>query len=80
MIGAIELVKNRKAKEKLPAELRIPFKIAQKALDFGLLIRPLGNVIYFMPPYIITAEQIKNMLFLTRCAFKEVIHHELSNM
>lgn len=80
MIGAIELVKDPKTKEKLPAELRIPFKIAQKALDFGLLIRPLGNVIYFMPPYIITAEQMKNMLFLTHCAFKEVIHDELSNL
>ncbi len=80
MVAAIELVKDVKTKEKLPAELRIPFKIAQKALDFGLLIRPLGNIIYFMPPYIITEEQMQNMLFLTHCVFKEVIHGELSNL
>lgn len=80
MIGAIELVKNRTTKDKLPAELRIPFKIAQKALDYGLLIRPLGNVIYFMPPYIITEEQMQNMLFLTHRVFKEVIHEQLSDL
>lgn len=29
-----------------------------RALELGVLLRPLGNVIYFMPPYIITIEQI----------------------
>ena len=24
----------------------------------GALLRPLGNVVYFLPPYIITSEQI----------------------
>lgn len=80
MVGAIELVKNPQTKEKLPPDLRIPYKIAKKALEFGLLIRPLGNVIYFMPPYIITEEQMENMLFLAHCAFKEVINEELSNL
>lgn len=30
----------------------------QKALQKGLLMRPLGDTIYFMPPYIITEEEI----------------------
>lgn len=29
-----------------------------RALALGVLLRPLGNVIYFMPPYIITIEEI----------------------
>lgn len=80
MVGAIELVKNRSTKEKLSPDLRIPFKIALKALQFGVLIRPLGNVIYFMPPYTITEEQMQNLLFLTHCAFKDVINEELPNL
>ena len=28
--------------------------MAREFLDRGLLIRPLGNVVYFMPPYAIT--------------------------
>lgn len=27
------------------------------ALDRGILLRPIGNTVYFMPPYVITAEQ-----------------------
>jgi adenosylmethionine-8-amino-7-oxononanoate aminotransferase len=27
-------------------------------LERGLLLRPLGNVLYFMPPYVITDDQV----------------------
>ena len=33
--------------------------VFQKALQKSLLLRPLGNTIYFMPPYIITQQQIR---------------------
>jgi adenosylmethionine-8-amino-7-oxononanoate aminotransferase len=29
-----------------------------KALEYGLLIRPIGHTVYVMPPYILTKEQI----------------------
>ena len=32
--------------------------VHQEGLKRGLLLRPLGNTIYFMPPYVITNEQI----------------------
>lgn len=32
-------------------------RITAAALDRGLLLRPLGNVLYFMPPYAITPDQ-----------------------
>jgi adenosylmethionine-8-amino-7-oxononanoate aminotransferase len=28
-------------------------------LERGLLLRPLGNVLYFMPPYVITDEEVE---------------------
>ena len=28
------------------------------ALERGALLRPLGDVVYFMPPYVITPEEI----------------------
>ena len=44
-------------------------RLAQAFLDRGLLLRPLGNVLYFMPPYIVTEsetswalEQIREVL------------------
>ncbi len=32
-------------------------RLAAEFLARGLLLRPLGNVVYFMPPYAITAEE-----------------------
>ncbi|MGB7569268.1 MAG: adenosylmethionine--8-amino-7-oxononanoate transaminase [Chitinivibrionales bacterium] len=72
MVGAIELVKNKKTKEKLPAEKRLPFFIARKALEHGLLIRPLGDVLYFIPAYIITEEEMDLMLQTAKKAIKDV--------
>ena len=44
--------------------------ISQKALDAGLLLRPLGNTIYFMPPYCITKQQLERVYIVTQ----EVLH------
>ena len=41
---------------------RIGVKIYEYALSQGVLLRPLGNVIYFMPPYIISYEEIDKMI------------------
>ncbi len=59
MILAIELVKNKQTREPFPWQERRGQKVYQYALSKGVLLRPLGNVIYFMPPYIITAEQLE---------------------
>ena len=40
------------------------------ALESGLLLRPLGNTVYFMPPYIIDEEEM-NFLLETTCALLE---------
>jgi adenosylmethionine-8-amino-7-oxononanoate aminotransferase len=44
-------------------------RLAQAFLDRGLLLRPLGNILYFMPPYVVTPtetgwalEQIREVL------------------
>jgi|WetSurMetagenome_2_1015567.scaffolds.fasta_scaffold00027_18 adenosylmethionine---8-amino-7-oxononanoate aminotransferase len=74
MIGAVELVADRKSKSPFPPEKRIPFRIAQKALGKGIILRPLGNVLYFVPPYIITPEQIDVMTEATARSIEEILH------
>ena len=59
MILAIELVKNKHTHEPFPWQERRGQKVYQYALSKGVLLRPLGNVIYFMPPYIITEDQLE---------------------
>ncbi|QPQ35288.1 adenosylmethionine--8-amino-7-oxononanoate transaminase [Lysinibacillus sp. JNUCC-52] len=65
-VGAIELVANREMKEPFSSEERIGYQIYKRALTKGLLIRPLGNVLYFMPPYIITDEEMQFMIQTTK--------------
>jgi len=58
MILAIELVKNKRTREPYPWQERRGLKVYQYALSQGVLLRPLGNVIYFMPPYIVTENEL----------------------
>jgi len=58
MILAIEMVKNKHTREPYPWQDRRGLKVYQYALSKGVLLRPLGNVVYFMPPYIITEEEL----------------------
>jgi adenosylmethionine-8-amino-7-oxononanoate aminotransferase len=77
MIGAIELVADRKTKKKLPAEKRLVFTVCRKAIEKGLLIRPLGDVIYFVPSLLITKNEIDEMFGILRDALKETIDETL---
>lgn len=65
LINAIELVKNKSTKEAFDPKLRTGYQIYKKALKKGVLLRPLGDVIYFNPPLII---EPKDMVFVTDIA------------
>lgn len=41
-------------------------ELVTKLLAKGLLIRPLGNILYFMPPYIISNEEMTYMINTTK--------------
>jgi len=61
-VGAIELIGSADADRKGPRHRggyldEIGPRLAAAFLDRGLLLRPLGNVLYFMPPYVITDEE-----------------------
>lgn len=71
MVGAIELVKDKETKEPFPSKDRVGYQIYKIALEKGLLLRPLGNILYFMPPYVITKDEINIMIEKTNEAIRE---------
>lgn len=61
MILAIEMVKNKATKEAFDWRERRGIKVYQYALTQGALLRPLANVVYMMPPYVITEDEIDRL-------------------
>jgi len=66
MILAIEMVRNKKTREPFPWQERRGLRVYRHALDQGALLRPLGNVIYFMPPYVINEREIDQLAVIAR--------------
>jgi adenosylmethionine---8-amino-7-oxononanoate aminotransferase len=66
MIVAIEFVRNKASREPYPWQERRGLRVYQHALSRGVLLRPVGNVVYFMPPYVITRDEIDLMVNVAR--------------
>jgi adenosylmethionine---8-amino-7-oxononanoate aminotransferase len=69
MILAIEMVQDRASREPYPWQERRGLKVYQHGLANGVLLRPLGHVVYFMPPYVVDEEDIALM---TRTAIEGI--------
>ena len=61
MILAIEMAKDKQKREPYPWQERRGLRVYKHGLKRGVLLRPVGNVIYFMPPYVITPDEIAFM-------------------
>lgn len=61
MVLAIEMAADKSTRTPYPWQERRGLRVYQHALSRGALLRPLGNVVYFMPPYVITPEQIDTL-------------------
>jgi adenosylmethionine-8-amino-7-oxononanoate aminotransferase len=62
MIAAIELVADKASRTPFPAADRRGLRVYRHGLENGALLRPLGNIVYFMPPYCITEDEIDFMV------------------
>ena len=65
MICALELVKNRETKEAFSFRERVGWKIYLEGLKKGLILRPLGNIVYLWLPLSTTLAQIDEITELT---------------
>ena len=64
MIAAMELT--GKNKERFAFEERVGYQVYLEGLKRGVFMRPLGDVVYFIPPLVITEEEIEVMLNTAR--------------
>jgi adenosylmethionine-8-amino-7-oxononanoate aminotransferase len=62
LMGRVELVRDKAAREPYDWEEKMGWKVAYAAREAGVLIRPLGNVVVIMPPLAISLENLRMML------------------
>ena len=73
LIHAIELVKDPEAKTPLDAKKRTGYAIYKKALERGLVLRPLGDILYFNPPLNITRDELGTAIELAHESITDIL-------
>jgi adenosylmethionine-8-amino-7-oxononanoate aminotransferase len=66
MILAIEMVRDKANRTPYDWRERRGLRVYRHALENNVLLRPVGNVVYFMPPYVITQDQIDQLVDVAR--------------
>jgi adenosylmethionine-8-amino-7-oxononanoate aminotransferase len=71
MIVAFELTQNADRRTPFDPARRVGLQAYRAALERGVVLRPLGDVLYWMPPYCVTPEQLELLAATTRAAVEE---------
>ena len=73
LIHAVELVEDREAKRPFDPSRRLGYAIYRRALRHGLLLRPLGDVLYFNPPLNIGRDDLDTAITRMKQSMDEVL-------
>ena len=71
MVG-IEVVEDRDTKRSFPWEQSTGARICRRARDLGMITRPLGDVVVFLPPLVTSDEDLAAMAAILYAAVKDV--------
>jgi adenosylmethionine-8-amino-7-oxononanoate aminotransferase len=71
MIVAFELAPDGNRRAAFDPGLRLGLRAYRAALERGVVLRPLGDILYWMPPYCIDEEQLQLLAETTRAAIVE---------
>lgn len=66
LIAAVEMAPGGDRQSHYPWQERRGLRVYRHGLARGVLLRPLGNVVYFMPPYVTTPDEIDLMVQVAR--------------
>ncbi|GAB3104347.1 adenosylmethionine--8-amino-7-oxononanoate transaminase [Lysobacter terrae] len=71
MIVAFELTRNGDKRTPFESERRVGLRAYRSALSRGVLLRPLGDILYWMPPYCIDDDALRLLADVTRTAIDD---------
>jgi adenosylmethionine-8-amino-7-oxononanoate aminotransferase len=71
MIVAFELTRDGDKRTPFDPALRVGLRAYRAALERGVVLRPLGDILYWMPPYCVDEAQLQLLADVTRAAIDE---------
>ena len=72
LMGALEMVADKRTKTAFPGQLDVSERVSRQALKNGLICRPLGAAVVLAPPFIVTEAQIEELFSILRRTLDEV--------
>ena len=72
LMTGIDLVKEKKTRKPYPWKDRIGIRVCNRARELGMILRPLGNVVVFMPPLVSSESEIEAMINILKQAIQDV--------
>ncbi len=79
LMAGIEIVADKKTKEPYPPEKKIGQRVVRKVREKGVILRPLGDIIVFMPPLSSTDDEIEHLIRSAAWAMDAVLKEEAAN-
>lgn len=76
LIGAIELVKNKKTRERFPEDMSVGYRCRKHCFANGLVMRAIGDTMVLSPPLVITHAEIDELFGLAHKCI-DLIAHEI---
>ena len=75
-VGGVELVADRESKTAFDWKTHRGRNVCQRAIDQGVWLRPLGDVIVLMPPYCVENEEIDLLINAAKTAIQAEFAHD----
>jgi adenosylmethionine-8-amino-7-oxononanoate aminotransferase len=72
LLARVELVKSKLTKAPFAPDRRVGFRVSEEALKHGLIVRPLGDVLTFSPPLILSDQEAEFIADTTMAAIAKV--------
>jgi len=73
MIAAVELVADKATRTPFPSSERRGLRVYLHGLEHGALLRPLGDISYFMPPYVVTTDEIDHLVDVATAGIERAV-------
>ncbi len=73
LVGACELVRDKRTKQAFDAKLALGAKCMGFCQDRGLIVRAIGDAVAVCPPFIVTEEQVEEIFELYRLGLNDTL-------